>query len=134
MKKYFFMLVQIMLLVSATIMAVDDSSVQTLYEKQGCHLHGYQLNITVHDCKTVLLSIATCLGACISVDVPTIYPESPVQYSKPYKMKQIGKCCRTFETSEVTVELKCFKNGRLYNRYHSVKSAVSCDCFTCRGL
>ena len=128
------MLVQIILLVTVRTIEVDDSSVETLYEKQGCHLHGYQLNITVHDCKTVLLSMATCLGACISVDVPTIYPESPVQYSKPYKMKQIGKCCRTIETSEVTVELKCFKDRRLYNRYHTVKSAVSGDCFTCRGL
>ena len=128
------MLVQIILLVTVRTIEVDDSSVETLYKKQRCHLHGYQLNITVHDCKTVLLSMATCLGACISVDVPTIYPESPAQYSKPYKMKQIGKCCRTIETSEVTVELKCFKNRRLYNRYHTVKSAVSCDCFTCRGL
>ena len=117
-------------------MSIHDSPVKLLYDKQGCHLHGYELNITVNDCKTVFLQMATCLGTCISVDVPTISADVPAtvetQYYNHYTMKQMGKCCRTSEKSDVTVELDCYKDGRRFHKYHVVKSALSCECFICQ--
>ncbi|CAK8677637.1 unnamed protein product [Clavelina lepadiformis] len=70
----------------------------------GCHLRGYQKQIHVDNCKSVIIGINACRGYCPSITYPSDYAT---------KMESNGRHNYTAQAACCTIE--SYERVRIYN-------------------